>query len=82
MKNTINNGASPLLKRLLNEPNIYINLLSSGALWHVDFVNGVAKRINISDRVHDEYPFYYSDCKSIETYIFYFHLCKVASILK
>jgi hypothetical protein len=67
--NTKINSNNPMLKRLLREPNIYINLLQSGELWHIDFANGIAKRVNRNDRVNDDYPFYYSDSRNIEMYL-------------
>jgi hypothetical protein len=63
------NSNNPMFKRLLREPNTYINLLQSGELWHIDFANGIAKRVNRSDGVHDEYPFYHSDSGNIEIYL-------------
>jgi hypothetical protein len=68
-ENTKLNSNNPILKRLLREPNIYINLLQSGELWHIDFANGIAKRVNRGDRVNDDYPFYYSDSEDIEMYL-------------
>jgi hypothetical protein len=65
------NSNNPMFKRLLKEPNIYINLLQSGELWHIDFANGIAKRVKRSDRVHDDYPFYYSDSGNIEIYLLF-----------
>jgi hypothetical protein len=66
------NNYNPLLRRLFKEPKIYINLLQSGELWHVDYANGAAKRVNTAtDRVHDDHPFYYSDCKRIEMYLLF-----------
>jgi hypothetical protein len=68
-ENTRLNINNPMFRRLLREPNTYINLLQSGELWHIDFANGIAKRVKRSDRMHDEYPFYYSDSANIEMYL-------------
>ena len=71
MNNKNNNYYNPILKLLLSQPNRYINLLRYGELFHVDLVNGIARRVNQSDRIHDDYPFYYSECKSIEDYLLF-----------
>jgi hypothetical protein len=65
------NSNNPIFKQLLKEPNIYINLLQSGELWHIDFANGIAKRVKRSDSMHDDYPFYYSDSGNIEMYLLF-----------
>lgn len=71
MNNKNNNYYNPILKLLLSQSNRYINLLRYGELFHVDLVNGIARRVNKSDRIHDDYPFYYSECKSIEDYLLF-----------